>query len=146
MSTHTGVEDAGFLSMETRIRYLRIALFVFGLFLIFALPIFVFWIWPAGWAWGWQDGWHSHYVYMILSMFSVMGIMFLCAIRDPLAYRSLIWYAVWSSVAHAFVMLYLALNEEAERGHLVGDIPMLFIMALTLGILMPRAPKTGSRG
>lgn len=146
MSIESNTGDTGFLSMETRIKYLRIALLVFGLFLIFALSIFVFWLWPAGWAWGWQDGWHSHYVYMILAMFAVMGVMFLFAIRDPLAYRSLIWYAVWSSVAHAIVMLVLALREEAERGHLVGDIPMLFIMAATFAILMPPRCQAESRG
>ena len=146
MSTETSAGETGFLSMETRIKYLRIALFCFGIFFIFVLPVFVFWIWPAGWAWGWQEGWHSHYVYMILSMFNVMGIMFLFAMRDPIAYSSLIWYAVWSSVAHGFVMLYLALIEPAERGHLVGDIPALFILALVFGILMPRRQKQGGRG
>jgi hypothetical protein len=145
MSSVNSSGDTGFLSMETRIKYLRIALFVFGLFLIFALSTFVFWLWPAGWAWGWQEGWHSHYVYMILSMFAVMGVMFLFAIRDPLAYASLIWFAVWSSIAHACVMLVLALREEAERGHLVGDIPMLFIMAATFAILMPRGARTDRR-
>lgn len=127
------------MSEATRLKYLRAALLIFGLFFIFVLPVFMLGIWRSGWAWGWQNGELSHYAYMILAMYAVMGIFFLLAIRDPKAYASLIWYAVWSSVLHGMVMFYQALTDPAERGHLVGDIPALFILALVLGVLMPRS-------
>lgn len=129
------------MSETTRLKYLRIALLIFGLFFIFVLPVFMLSAWRSGWAWGWQDGEVSHYTYMVLAMYAVMGIFFLLAIRDPRAYASLIWYAVWSSVLHGMVMFYQALTDPAERGHLVGDVPALFILALVLGVLMPRSDK-----
>jgi hypothetical protein len=34
-----------------------------------------------------------------------------------------------------------AFSEASERGHLVGDVPALFLIALVLGALMPRAAR-----
>jgi hypothetical protein len=45
---------------------------------------------------------------------------------------------VWSSVAHGAVMAVQAYMDHAERGHFIGDIPGLFIVALVLAYLMPR--------
>lgn len=129
------------MSYETRIKYLRSALLIFGAFFIFVLPVFMLGGWRSGWAWGWQNGEVSHYTYMILAMYGVMGVFFFKAVRDPMAYSSLIWYAVWSSIFHGIVMFYQAVVDEAERGHLVGDVPALFILALVFGVLMPRGGK-----
>jgi hypothetical protein len=63
----------------------------------------------------------------------------IAASRDPLANRSLIWFTVWSSVAHALIMAAMALQDPAEKGHLVGDAPALLLVAVALGILMRRA-------
>jgi len=33
-------------------------------------------------------------------------------------------------------------SDAAERGHLLADVPALFVIAIVLGVLMPRATKT----
>jgi hypothetical protein len=41
---------------------------------------------------------------MLLSLYVTLGIFLLVAVRSPSAYRSLIAFAAWSSLAHAIVM------------------------------------------
>lgn len=121
----------------TRLFYLRIVLVAVGLFSVFVFyPLLI--VWPSGWAWG--HG-HSHYLMMIVGLYATLGVFLLIAARDPLAHRSLIWFTVWSSVVHAGIMAVQAMNDPAERGHLVGDVPALLIVAAVLAFLMPR--RTG---
>ncbi len=123
------------MSPTDRSSYLRIALLVFGVLFIFGVyPMFV--LWPSGWNWG--HG-HSHYQLMIVGIYATLGVFLLLASRNPAAHRSLIWFAVWSSVVHGAIMAVQAISDEAERGHLIGDIPALFLVAIVLGLLMPRS-------
>jgi len=122
------------MSMEARLSYLRIALIATGLIMIFAVYPLVL-LWPSGWAWG--HG-HSHYLLMIVGLYATLGVFLLLAARDPLAHRSLIWFTVWSSVVHGGIMAAQAIADGAESGHLIGDVPALFIIAIALGVLMPR--------
>jgi hypothetical protein len=119
----------------TRLFYLRIALIVCGLIAIFAIfPLYV--LWPSGWAWG--HG-HSHYIYMIIGIYATLGVFLLLASRNPEAHRSLIWFTIWSSVVHGGIMAYQAFTDPMEHGHLIGDVPALFLIAIVLALLMPRA-------
>jgi hypothetical protein len=36
-------------------------------------------------------------------------------------------------------------NDAGERGHLLGDVPALFLVAITLAALMPRTASAASR-
>jgi Na+/H+-dicarboxylate symporter len=56
----------------------------------------------------------------------------------------LIWFTVVSSVVHAVIMAVQALSDANERGHLLGDVPALLIIAAVLAVLLRRAetPKT----
>ena len=119
---------------QNRLSYLRIALIVVGLiFLVGVYPLSR--VWPSGWTWG--TG-HSHYLMMILGVYATLGVFLLLAARDPLAHRSLIWFTVWSSVVHGGIMTVQAIQDPMERGHLIGDVPALFIIAIVLAALMPR--------
>jgi len=120
-----------------RLFYLRIALVVFGLTFMFGIYTGSI-VWPSGWAWG--HG-HSHYLTMIIGVYATLGVFLLIASRNPEAHRSLIWFAVWSSVMHGAIMAVQAFSEPMERGHLVGDVPALFLAAIILGALMPRAAR-----
>lgn len=123
------------MSAETRLYCLRIALVAFGLIVIFAIyPLLI--LWPSGWAWG--HG-HSHYVMMIVGIYATLGVFLLLASRNPQAHRSLIWFTVWSSVVHGGIMAAQAIEDGAERGHLLGDVPALFLIAVVLAVLMPKA-------
>ena len=125
------------MSDANRLRYLRVMLIVVGLIFAFGIyPLGV--VWPSGWAWG--HG-HSHYLMMILGVYATLGVFLLIASRNPAAHTSLIWFTVWSSVVHAVIMAVQALTDGAERGHLVGDVPALLVVAIVLAALTPRAGR-----
>jgi hypothetical protein len=120
------------MSAVNRLLYLRVALIVIGLTFIFGIyPLGV--VWPFGWTWG--HG-HSHYLTMIIGVYATLGVFLLQAARDPDAYRSIIWFTVWSSVVHGAIMAWQAVEDPAERGHLIGDVPALLLIAIVLGVLM----------
>jgi len=123
------------MSTSTRIAALRYALIATGVIFIFGI-VTLAQVWPSGWKWGMG---HSHYWPMILAVYATLGVFLIRASSDPLGNRSLIWFTVWSSVAHALAMTVSAINDPAERGHLVGDVPALLIVAGALAILTLRA-------
>ena len=85
----------------------------------------------------WGQG-QSHYLMMILGIYATLGVFLLMAARDPLRHASLIWFTVWSSIVHALIMAVQAMTDAGERGHLLGDVPVLLLVAVVLGGLMPR--------
>ena len=124
------------MNTADRVKFLRFALIVFGLiFLIGIYPLTI--IWPAGWAWH-QTG-QSLYLQMILGIYATLGVFLLIAARDPLANRSLIWFTVWSSVVHGGIMALQSIEYPEHRGHLLGDVPALLLVAVVLAFLMPSA-------
>ena len=118
-----------------RLRYLRVALILVGLiFLLGVYPLAM--VWPSGWRWGVG---HSHYHLMIVGVYATLGLFLLMAAKNPAANTSLIWFTVWSSVVHAVIMAGQSLSDAGERGHLVGDVPALLVVAIALAALTPRA-------
>jgi hypothetical protein len=122
------------MSDANRLLFLRIALIVIGLTFIFGIYT-LGGLWPSGWVWG--QG-HSHYLMMIIGVYATLGVFLIIASRNPYAHKSLIWFTVWSSVVHGAIMGVQALSDPAERGHLVGDVPALILVAIILAMLMPR--------
>lgn len=110
--------------------YLRYALILFGIVFLFVYPLML--IWPSGWKWE-----PSQYKYeqMIVGVYATLGVFLLLASKDPSKNVSLIWFTVWSSAVHATIMLFQALFDKAEYGHLYGDIPALYLVAIVLGYL-----------
>ena len=126
------------MSESYRMLALRVALIATGAIFIFGIyPLSL--IWPSGWTWG--HG-HSHYLTMILGVYATLGVFLLLASQDPYAYRSIIWFTVWSSLVHAAIMAMQSFGDGAERGHLVGDVPALLLVALVLAALTPRKAST----
>jgi hypothetical protein len=111
----------------------KAALIVFGLAFLFVHPLMH--LWPSGWAW--TPAQHE-YELMIVGIYATLGVFLLRASRNPAAHASLIWFTVWSSVVHGGIMAVQALIDPSERGHLLGDVPALFIAAGVLAWLMPR--------
>jgi len=125
------------MSDANRQLYLRIALIVVGLTFIFGIyPLGI--VWPSGWTWG--HG-HSHYLMMIIAIYATLGVFLLFASQNPAANKSIIWFTVWSSVVHGGLMAVQSFNDVEERGHLLGDVPALILIAIILAVLMPRAAK-----
>ena len=121
-----------------RIKYLRVALMAVGVIFIVGIYSLIM-IWPSGWSWHSGPS-HSlpHYLQMILGVYATLGIFLLIASRNPLANLSLIWFTVWSSIAHAAIMATQALANPEHMGHLWGDVPALLVVAAVLAFLTPR--------
>jgi hypothetical protein len=76
---------------------------------------------------------------MIIGLYATLGVFPLIASRNPRAHTSLIWFTIWSSVVHAGIMGVQSLTDATERGHLIGGVPVLLLVAIILAVLMPRA-------
>ncbi len=115
---------------------LKIALAVSGAAFLLVYPLAV--VWPSGWAWHAGAPHDSDYFMMIVGVYATLGVFLLMAARNPQAHRSLIWFAVWSSVVHGAIMAVQSMPAE-HRWHLVGDVPALFLVAIVLGGLLLRS-------
>jgi hypothetical protein len=120
--------------------YLQVALVLFGAIFCLIYPLAV--VWPAGWAW--HDGMPAanNYYMMIVGLYATLGVMLILAARNPAANVSLIRFTVASSVVHALVMAVQSLQDPMHRGHLLGDVPALLLVAVVLGLLLPSARRT----
>ncbi|MFI7708738.1 DUF6632 domain-containing protein [Nonomuraea sp. NPDC049480] len=123
----------------TRERCLRIALIAVGIiFIVGVYPLIN--LWPAGFRWQPEQ---AAYEQMIALIYAVLGIFLVRASRSPFDHLSLIWFTVWSSLAHAGVMAVHALMDPGEQVHLAGDVPALVIVAAVLAALTRRRPASG---
>ncbi|MGZ3440104.1 MAG: DUF6632 domain-containing protein [Polyangia bacterium] len=122
------------MTSATRLRALRYALLVVGLISIVGLfPLTR--LWPSGWRWE-PEG--ESYLQMIVGIYATLGVFLVIASRDPERHLSLIWFTVWSSVVHGAIMGVQSVVHPMHRGHLLGDVPALFVIAAVLGYLTPR--------
>jgi hypothetical protein len=122
------------MTPETREKYLKIALRLFGIVFLLVYPLSM--IWPSGWVWHGGEGFY--YFQMIVGIYAVLGIYLIRAAGNPSAHRSLISFTIWSSVVHALIMAVQAFQDKSEHGHLVGDVPALLLVAAVLGYLSPK--------
>ena len=121
-------------------RNLSLALTLVGLIFVFGIyPLTL--VWPSGWSW---DPPQPEYLQMILGIYVTLGIFLLRAARNPLRHLSLIWFTVWSSLVHAGIMAVHSFRDPVERGHLVGDVAALVIVAVLLAAVTPSStPDAG---
>lgn len=124
-------------------KLLSLALTVFGAIFILVYPLAM--VWPAGWAWHEGAPSANNYFMMIVGLYATLGAFLIRAARDPLANASLIWFTVWSSVVHAAIMAVQSLAEPMHKGHLLGDVPALLLVAVVLGLLMAKAQAAAGR-
>ena len=120
--------------MSSNQKLLSLALIVFGAIFCLIYPLAI--VWPSGWAWHQGAPASNDYYMMIVGIYATLGICLILAARDPAANASLIWFTVWSSVVHAFVMAWQAFTQPEHHGHLMGDVPALLVVAIVLGGLM----------
>ena len=127
------------MNPETREKYLKLALRLFGVIFMLVYPLSI--VWPSGWQWHGGEG--AYYFQMIVGVYATLGVFLILAANKPAEHRSLIWFTVWSSVVHALIMAVQAIGDDAERGHLVGDVPALLLVAAVLGFLVPKTDSPG---
>lgn len=121
------------MNPAAREKYLKIALTLFGVVFLLVYPLG--YLWPSGWVW--HGGQGIYYLQMITGVYAVLGVYLIRAAKDPGANRSLISFTIWSSVVHAGIMAAQALSDKMERGHLIGDVPALILVAVVLWYLSP---------
>jgi hypothetical protein len=126
--------------MADRNRPLRVALIVVGVAFLLVYPLMI--VWPSGWAW--KPSQHE-YEQMIVGIYATLGVFLLWASRRPDAHLSLIWFTVCSSGVHGGIMAVQAIVDPTERGHLLGDVPALLLVAVVLGVLTPRGVTRPTR-
>ena len=122
---------------QTKEKYLKMALVVFGIVFLLVYPLGM--IWPSGWIW--HGGQGTYYFQMICGIYAVLGIFLIAAARNPAANRSLIAFTIWSSVVHAAIMAVQAFSDNQEHGHLIGDVPALLVAAAILWFLSPKGER-----
>lgn len=122
------------MSRETLLRF---ALIGFGTIFCLVYPLAM--IWPSGWAWHEGSPASSQYFMMIVGIYATLGVYLIRASSNPVAHRSLISFTVASSIVHAGIMAIQSFGPDMHRGHLLGDVPALLLVAIVLGLLMPRA-------
>lgn len=115
---------------------LRIALVLLGVTCLSLGPLMLFW--PAGWRW---TPYQPHYEQMMVGLYFTLGVFLIRASKDPLQHLSLIWFMVWASLAHASIMAVQSFTAPEHHGHLVGDVPALFLGAAVLAFLTPRRER-----
>ena len=76
----------------------------------------------------------------LVYVFGLLGVFLLLASRAPAEHRSLIGFAVWSSLVHGLVMLAQALRDPMERANMYGDIPALILVGVALLVLNRTSP------
>ena len=123
------------MHQEAKLKYLKMALVLFGAIFVAGIYVMMEWVWPDGWGWTPRQ---PEYEQMIMGMYATLGVFLIRAAKDPLAHASLIWFTVWSSIVHAVIMLAQALADDTEKANLMGDIPALFMVAFVLWFLMPK--------
>ncbi len=105
-------------------------------FLIFLLP-FMFDLWPGGFRWA-HPSQHPAYERMIIAIYFALGICLVPTALNPERHVMLIDFTILSSLLHGAVMTYDSFVQEHEMMHLVGDVPVLFILTGVLIWLHPR--------
>lgn len=121
------------MTETNREKPLKIALVAFGVIFLLVYPLSL--IWPSGWQWHGGEG--QYYFQMICGIYVVLGVYLIAAARNPSEHRSLFSFAVWSSAVHAVIMAAQSLYDAQERGHLIGDVPALLLVAAVLWLLSP---------
>ena len=78
---------------------------------------------------------------MMMSLYFVLGILLLIAVRNPSAHRSLIAFAAWSSFAHAVVMTILGFEMRSERvGFWIGSAVLVVIGVVLIALAPAKQP------
>ena len=124
------------MTPDSKRKLLTIVLLATAAFLVFLLPL-MFDLWPGGFRWA-HPAQHPAYERMIIAIHFALGICLVPAALNPERHVILIDFTILSSLLHGMVMTYDAFAQEHEMTHLVGDVPVLFLLAATLIWLHPR--------
>jgi FtsH-binding integral membrane protein len=82
---------------------------------------------------------------MLNAVLATLGVFVFLAARNPSAHRSLILFAVWSSYAHAAIMLVMAFQLPAQRGVLLLSVALTALGGVLLMLFaLPRSDQASA--
>ncbi len=118
-----------------KVKLLKLVLILTGLTSLLMIPIGQ--VWPSGFIWHGGEG--EYYFQMIGGIYAVLGAFMIYVAKDPekQKHRTFLWFAIMVNIAHSVIMFFQALGDNNEHGHLVGDVPILFIVSIIIWYLMP---------
>ena len=79
---------------------------------------------------------------MFWTTYGALGVFLVFAAKNPVAHRSLIAYAVWSSVAHTAVMVLMAMQLPTRRDELLPGVVVTGLSAVLLFVFARVADRT----
>ncbi len=79
---------------------------------------------------------------MFWTIYATLGVFLVLAAKNPVAHRSLIAYAVWSSVAHTAVMVLMAMQLPTRRDELLPGVVVTGLSAVLLYVFARAAART----
>ena len=121
-------------------RLTQIALLLVGLFNL-ALVRFLY-----------RDLWHSNWLLegkneiepMFLSVFVMIGLFLLLAIRRPSPHRSMIAFIGWWNIAHSTVMMVETVQSYRHHIHRnYDDVILFYVIGVVLLVLLPTKTNQG---
>lgn len=127
------------MQQETKLKYLKICLYGFGVFFILGTPAMMVLFGNPGFTWMPAQ---PEYELMIVGLYMTWGIFLVRAAKDPMANTSLIGFTIWGNIVHSGIMLAEAIVDKTEHANMVGDIPGLFLVGVVLWYLMPKSDST----
>lgn len=74
---------------------------------------------------------------MLNAVLATLGVFLVLAARNPAGHRSLILFAMWSSFAHAAIMLVMAFTVPAQRGVLLTSVALTGLGGVLLMVFAP---------
>jgi hypothetical protein len=83
----------------------------------------------------------DHVAPMLLAVYVVWSVYIIKAARDPIANALFLEFTAWANVAHGIVMIPHALMAPEYTIKFVTDIPWVFLPAVALLALRPRARR-----
>jgi len=114
----------------SRERALKVVLVVGLIFVAFAYPL--------------TQPKESELLQMFMGEYATLGVFLLIASRNPSAYRSLIAFTAWSSLAHAAIMAVQSIHDVGERVHLLAGVSLFAVVGVLLIVLAPAKVKVAA--
>jgi hypothetical protein len=112
-----------------RERALKIVMLIVGVIFVGGIYPIVMYLWRPGNA--------APGDAMMFSLYVTLGFFLLLAVRNPLAYRSLIVYAGWANIVHATVMALMAIHPASDRRGLLMATAGFGAIGAVLLVLTP---------
>ena len=93
----------------------------------------------------WDDV-YGHVGPMIFVIYIVWSVFLIKAASDPIGNKTFLDFTFWSNIAHALVMVPMALNDAMYHSKFLTDIPFILFLSIGIYIWRPSANELAGTG